>query len=165
MNNLLINLFVFLIGIWSPAMHPVHVSVCNMEMDDIENIVSFKLFKDDFALVLKNKYQTDVSMEKADDKANSTLISNYINSCFQLEVNKSRMLALKYKSSEINEDAVWIHFQTEKLGNATQLQITNTLMLDLWDNQTNLLILKWKEKEIGYKFDADVTITEIDLNK
>jgi hypothetical protein len=148
----------------NPVMHPVHVSICNLELNNNENTVSVKLFKDDFALVLKNKYQTDFPMENADDKQNSQFISKYINSCLQIELNNGKILNLDYKNSEINNDAIWFHFQTEKLNIVTKLKIKNTLMLDLWEDQTNLLIISWEGKENGYRFNRDEVNIEIDLN-
>lgn len=148
----------------NPPLHPIHVSVCNMELSDVENTISVKLFKEDFSLALKNNYQVDIPMEKADEKLNSQIISKYINSCLQIEMNKSKILKLEYKYSKINEDAIWIYFQTEKTNNATKLRIKNTLMLDLWDDQTNLLIINWKGREDGYRFNRREVEMEIDLN-
>jgi hypothetical protein len=162
---LLVNLFIIFSGILKPAMHPIHVSICNLELNDTENIVAIKLFKDDFALALKNNYQAEIQMDKADEKANSEIISKYVNSCLQIEMNKNKILRLDYKYSQINEDAVWIYFQTEKTNNSTILRIRNTLMLDLWDDQTNLLIINWKGKENGYRFNRKEVEIEIDLNK
>ncbi len=159
-----IKLAVFLTGIMNPAYHPLHVSICNIELNGKENIVSVKLFKDDFALALKNNFQVDIPMEKADESSNSLVISKYINTCFQIEVNNEKNLELKYNYSEINEDAVWFYFKCEKLPDAKKLTIRNRLMLDLWDDQTNLVIISWKGKENGYRFNKDEVEIEIDLN-
>jgi len=148
-----------------PAMHPIHVSVCNLELNNLENIVSVKLFKDDFALALKHSYQLDVDMEQADEEINRVAISNYINSCLQLVYNENEVLKLNYKSSETNEEAIWLYFQTENLKNVKKLKFKNTLMLDIWDDQTNLVIVNWKGKESGYRFNRKEIEIEIDLNK
>jgi hypothetical protein len=161
---LLINLFLLVSGMNNPVMHPVHVSICNLDLNNSENTVSVKLFKDDFALVLKNKYQTDFPMENADDKQNSQYISKYINSCLQIELSNNKILNLDYKYSQINEDAIWFYFLAEKINKVTKLSIKNTLMLDLWDDQTNLLIISWQGKENGYRFNRDEDHIEIDLN-
>jgi len=92
-NYLLIYLFLFFSGNSGPDMHPIHVSVCNLELNETKSTVSFKLFKDDFALVLKNLYNEDVILENADEKKNSEIINRYINSCFQVNVNKNIRLA------------------------------------------------------------------------
>jgi len=149
----------------SPAMHPIHVSVCNMDLNNKENIVSVKLFKDDFALALNHNYQVNVEMDKADEETNRLAISRYINSCLQIVLNENEVLKLDYKSSEINEEAIWIYFQTGILKDAKKLSIKNTLMLDIWDDQTNLLIISRNGKESGYRFNRNVIEIEIDLNK
>lgn len=164
MNILIVKLFLILSGVFQPDMHPIHVSVCNVDINDTECTVSVKLFKDDFALALKNNYQTDVDMEKADENSNSQFISKYINNCLQIELNKTRLLKLVYTSSEINEDAIWVHFSTGKIENISHIRIRNILMLDLWDDQTNLLIMNLKGKENGYRFNRREVEIEIDVN-
>jgi len=37
-------------------------------------------------------------------------------------------------------------------------------MLELWEDQTNLLIINWMGIENGYRFDFNDTEIEIDLN-
>jgi len=124
--------------------------------------VAVKLFKDDFALALKNNYEAEVPMDKANEKINSQLISKYINSCFQIEMNKSETLKLDYKYSELNEEAIWVYFNIENTLHATHLRIKNTLMLDLWNDQTNLLIISWNGKENGYRFNHSEVEIDID---
>jgi hypothetical protein len=140
----------------------MHVSVCNLEMNDIENIVAFKLFKDDFSLALKNYCQADFPMENADEKMNNEIITKYISSCFEIEFNKSEILKLNYSHSEINEDAIWFYFSLKKTDIISHLRIKNTILLDLWDDQTNLLIFKNKGKENGYIFNRNNVEIEID---
>lgn len=144
----------------NPPAHPMHVSICNVDLNNIDNTVAVKLFKDDFSSVLKNNYQAEFQMEKADEKLNSQVISKYINSRLQLEVDNSIILKLDYKSSEINEDAVWIYFHIERINNPSSLRIKNTIMLDLWEDQTNLMIINCMGKENGYRFSK----TEVEIN-
>jgi hypothetical protein len=136
-----------------------------MDLNENENIVAIKIFKEDFALALKNNFQVVVPMENADEKLNSDIITRYVNSCLQIELNKSKILKLEYKSSEINEDAIWIYFRMGKIENSTNLRIKNSLLVDLWDDQTNLLIINWKGNENGYRFNRNDMQIEIDLNK
>jgi hypothetical protein len=147
-----------------PAMHPIHVSVCNLDLNDTENTISIKLFKDDFAQAITNTYQVSIPMEKADEKVNSDIISKYINECLQIEISKNKILSLEYKYSKINEDAIWLYFNAEKANLQGRMKIRNTLMLDLWDDQKNLLIINWKGKENGYQFNRNDVEMDIDLN-
>jgi len=163
-NFLLINLLIWISGALIPAFHPVHVSVCNLEMKDNECSISIKLFKDDFTLAIKNTCNADIQMEKADEIANYQIISKYINTCLQLELNSDKILKLEFISSEINEDAIWVNFKTESYNSNLKLTIRNTLMLDLWDDQTNLMIIKHNGKETGYMFNKRNVEIEIDLN-
>jgi len=163
-NFLFLNLFLFFTGISNPVMHPIHVSICNVDFSDSGNTVAIKLFKDDFALALKNNFQVDVPMEKADEPANRQIISKYVNDCLKIEMNNNKSLDLVFKSSEINEDAIWLYFKTDNKTITGNLKIKNTLMLDLWDDQTNLMIIGFKGQEKGYRFNRKDVEMNIDLN-
>ena len=58
--------------------HPVHVSVCNIELNTKESIITIKLYADDFQTLLQNKYNKEFVPSRADEKPFSDYIANYI---------------------------------------------------------------------------------------
>lgn len=148
----------------SSAAHPVHVAVCNLEISDSLSSVAIKLYKDDFALVLKNNYQADVLMNREEVDKNREIISNYVNECLKIIVNKNKILRFEYEKNEITEDAIWLYFHSGDNSSGNIISIRNTLMMDFWDDQTNLLILNKNGFEQGYTFSRNELEVVVDLN-
>lgn len=148
----LIYALIFLINSW---MHPIHVSITNMEyFPDQEKIdVSFKVFMDDFQLLFVHLYQKNIDFNNDESIAlNEVLIDNYLKNHFKLLVNKDSCLINK-RDYKRNEDAIWFYYDVELKHKIESMVIYNSILLDLYFDQKNLLILKVQDFEKGYQFD------------
>jgi hypothetical protein len=157
---LLLNILFYFAGF--PA-HPVHVSMCNLEFTDKASIIAVKLFSDDFGTVLKNKYGDDFVLTRANEEPYRKHISDYVGSNLKLTLNRNKSVVLEYDYSETNEGAIWIYFKADKPVKGTSLKIVNTLMLDLYEDQTNLVIMNQGGKQRGFQFTNQVRELEIEL--
>ena len=144
-------------------LHPIHVSMCNIEITDEQSIMAVKLFSDDFEKVIKNKYKDDFVLSMADKEPYRKYISDYVNSNLKLTLNRKKPINLLYDYSEMNELSIWLYFKIDRLNSESSLIISNSLMLDLYEDQTNLLIINYKGKQSGYKFNLRVKEVEIEL--
>lgn len=138
--------------------HPIHVSFCNLEIKDSTMTIAIKLFKDDFQLALDHNYSKLVDM----DNGNSKYIQSYINKMFTLKLNKDENLELKYLKSELNEDAIWLYYSSD-IHNIKKIELNNYLLLDIYSNQTNLVIVNYKGNQSGYRLNAKNPIQIINL--
>jgi hypothetical protein len=134
------------------AWHPVHVSVSNVEYDktSMSFHVSFKVFSDDFNFLMAHYYGTDL----AGGKVVQDSIDAYFNYMFSFRVNDGTKLSMDFINSKSNEEATWYYYQTEKCTGINRVSITNTILLDLYSDQTNLLIFKYKDYESGFQFNG-----------
>lgn len=146
----------------APA-HPVHVSVCNIELSENECSLSIKLFRDDFELALSNYYHSDPQTNGIRGVTDTERISNYINSSFRISQGNGKQMGIRFQKSEVIEEAIWLYYELENPGNIISLKIQNSLMLDLYDDQTNLVIIAINGKEKGYMFNRKKTEADIDL--
>ena len=156
-------LFLHILLIWGYLLHPIHVSMCNIEITDKQSIMAIKLFSDDFEKVIENKYKDDFVLSMADKEPYRKYISDYVNSNFKLIVDRKNSIKFLYDYSEMNELSIWLYFKIESLNSESSLTITNSLMLDLYEDQTNLMIINYKGKQNGYKFNIRVKEVEIEL--
>lgn len=139
--------------------HPVHISVVNMDVIS-ENKVQFsvKLFTDDFEEIInqinntKVKFTKDTKIEAIND-----YVCSYIIKHLQLSKTKlSKKENFHLKSFKIKDEATWFYFDVQvekKIKN--ELIIINSLMTDLYQDQTNLLILNKDGKDYAHRFNAD----------
>lgn len=136
-------------------LHPVHVSITNMEyFKDKQKIeYSVKVFKDDFQLLFfhLNERKIDFNKREEVDK-NLNLIQAYFNKNLEIIVNKDTIEQNLVKYS-ITNDAVWFYFDSSIKQKIVSIKLINTVLLDLYFDQKNLLIFKATDFESGYRFD------------
>lgn len=144
--------------------HPVHVSVCNIEIEGSSFVVAMKLFQDDFRLALEHNFGKQVDLSLADSAPARELIDSYIKAMFTVSLNKKDTVRLEYRRTEINENAVWFYYEG-KLPSAKELNIRNALLLDIYDDQTNLVIINCNGKQNGYRFNIRNYAQVIELKK
>jgi hypothetical protein len=144
------------INCYTVLAHPVYVSVANMDIDAQGKCVtvSLKVFVGDMETVLHNKYGIDgwigTPQEHRDSKR---LIGEYLGERFTMKVNRYEEIGWQTDSMVINEEALWIYMKGLSTKPIRQAVISNRLLTDFFQTQTNLLIIHTDGREEGYKLD------------
>lgn len=132
--------------------HPVHVSVTNIEYMESEKRfeVSFKIFYDDFETIISDKYNVQLHLGTEKGLENEDIyFLMYIKERFQLFAD-GELLDPGFKSRRMNDDSIWLYFYFERITPAKKIEVRNSLMMDLFPDQKNLVIFKSKGLEKGY---------------
>jgi hypothetical protein len=143
--------------------HPVHVSVASMEYDTEKKgfFISFKVFTADLESVIQNKYGVSLNLGKSDERADyQDYVLKYLNTHFALEVNH-KVQTLVFINKKTNEDAIWLYGEYRNIPTIQQLKIYNSLFIEDYLDQSNLLIFKYLDKEEGYTFNLTENEKEI----
>jgi len=148
-----------------PVYHPVHLSFTTIEYfeEDEKFKILFKIFVDDFDLVLKLKYGKDLKLlEGRWEKGYLKIINTYILEHFKISIGgKDKTKSLKYFSRHVKENAIWLYYEFNYKAKSEIFNIQNTLMMDLYLDQKNLLIFAFKGEEKGVQFNYKNTKQEI----
>ncbi len=135
--------------------HPVHVSVTSMEYNKGEKIflMSFKVFTDDFETIVEEKYGVNLNLGKEDELKNADEYFNrYFNESFSFKVNGEELREPVFLEKKMNDIAVWIYYKYPISGNVEEVEIKNVIMLDMFSDQSNMLIFKYNDFEKGFIF-------------
>lgn len=163
-KNIFIIVIVSFLGM---SFHPLHMSVTSIEHDfeKDEFIISMKLFKDDFQQVIKQNYKTVGSISDCILSTNdSIIIIDYINKHFSIKFDViNAVIFLEIEEITCNNESIWIISRIKVDKNFKSIEITNTLMLDLYDDQKNLVIFKSGKVEKGYEFDKQKSNIDIKI--
>lgn len=127
--------------IWLHSFHPFYVSVTEIEQNQQTKTVqvSVRIFYDDFEKALEKQYKTRVDILKpADRKKIDLLIADYITSHLKIKANKIP-LGLKYIGYEIEEEAAWCYFETEKQPAIQSFSVMNNLLFEQHNTQINMI--------------------------
>jgi hypothetical protein len=148
--------------------HPVHVSYTHIDMDSETGSVNliFKFFADDLQLLMVHVYETEVTLEpdKPLSEKEVKLMGQYLSNAFSIREKEGPTLILDFVRKEQYEDFVWLHYKGASVINADKgLILINSIMQDLYYDQTNLVILTTGKMEKGFRFDGQVRELTIDL--
>jgi hypothetical protein len=154
MNYCLCYIFSFLFTL-SANYHPIHVAILNADLIKGKPSIdlSFKVFANDLELAIAHNYSVALNLGKPNENPNAvTYINKYISGLFSVKINNNYQADLVFTKKVINEDAVWIYFKIPLKEAVKELDISDMVFLDIYEDQVNLMILAINGKEFGYRF-------------
>jgi len=135
-------------------LHPFYVSVTeinhNQEANSLE--CTIKTFTSDLEQSLKDQGFENLFI--GTDKEVSTtdsLINNYLNDVFAFKVNEEH-IAFNYLGKEVEDDVTWIYLEMNAIPELKSIEITNKLLFDFQETQTNLVHLFTNDEEYSFLF-------------
>ena len=140
--------------------HPVHVSVCNLDFGKKSLEISVKLFRDDLSDAIDFETGIKADLMLFDSQEKEKIVCHYIRTKMKIFLNGNDELKLEYKGYTIKEDALWMNFYAEVPQNINNLKVENTMLVDSFPDQTNLLIVNFMGKQRGYQFNHDQRVME-----
>jgi len=137
-----------LISLIGGVFHPFHISITDIEFDEEAKSVEIaqKIFIDDFeeALNAAGNEGTDL-VNESEKSANDALIKTYIINNLNLEVN-GKPAEYQFLGTLIEGDAIWCFLEIPKTKKLKSIKVKNTILLEMFDDQMNLVHVKRSEK-------------------
>ncbi len=126
--------------------HEFHISKCIIEYAPSEKSfqIMMHLFLDDFELALSKRGGNDLKLCTAKEKTGADkFIFDYLQDNFGMIIN-GKLSTYNYIGKENSEDlvGVWIYLEIENVINFDKVEIQNSLLTELFDDQSNLVQIK-----------------------
>ena len=159
-------MFLFITVWFNVIVHPLYVSVTNMDIDAQKGniLMSIKIFTEDLETVLHNKYNIDgwigTSGEHRDCRR---ILGEYVNERFSIAVNNGKKVNLTTDSTTVVDDAMRFYMKGAAKQPIKNIEIDNRLLTDFFSRQTNLVIINAGKKETGHKLDRKTYKVELSL--
>jgi hypothetical protein len=121
--------------------HPFHVSVVEVNHNSADKTleVSCKIFTDDFERILAQNYKTKVDLINPPDKSQmDSLVKKYVLSHLIIKAN-GKPVVMNYLGFEHETEAAYSYIEVPNIPSVTKLEITNTLLYDLFDDQIGIM--------------------------
>lgn len=121
--------------------HPFHVSVTEIDHNAAEKTleISCKLFTDDFEKAVTNSFKTTVDLMKPVNKAaQDKYIDGYIHKNLAISVD-GKPVTYTFVGWENEGEATYAFFQVDNISKVSKLTLTNTLMYDLFTDQSGII--------------------------
>ncbi|MDA3952825.1 MAG: hypothetical protein PF485_04205 [Bacteroidales bacterium] len=148
------SIFIFLVSL-SSILHPVHVSITNVDYikDQKRAEIVIKVFKEDFQLLFAHLYQVNLDVDNIEnDLSSQEQINTYFSNNFKLKFDNKENQILKYKGLKKNDESIWFMYEIEVSTEPNSIEFTNTILLDLYFDQKNMLIFSYNDIEKGFLF-------------
>jgi hypothetical protein len=139
------------------SLHPVHVSYTNLDITPETGEINlvYKFFTDDIKLLFYHLYDRDLLFDSNKDLTSEEIemTSGYLFQSFILKEKDNQVIKFNFTRKEQNEEFIWLYFKGKLFQkNTGQLILTNRVLLDLFEDQTNLVILSSGNYEKGFHF-------------
>ena len=137
----------FIFSIYSPSRlinekrHPLHVSTTEINFNPKEKSleISCRIFTDDFENILAKKFKAKTDLSKPSmQKEMDELIKKYIAAHLIFNVD-GKIKKANYIGFEIDHEATNVYIEIVDINNFKNLNVSNTILYDLFDDQMNIL--------------------------
>ena len=123
------------------AAHPFYISVCQVDHnpDTAALEMSFRIFMDDLELALETMgtERLHLGTEREAEKAD-LYIGRYLARHVVIEIN-GRRVSSAFLGKEVDPDAMWCYMEVENIPVLESMTMTNTLLLETFEDQVNLV--------------------------
>lgn len=138
------------------VLHPLHITYTSLEVNEENDSIylSHKFFTGDFILLFHHLFEKQVEPRINQDfsKAELDLINIYLSYRFVL-VSGNDTIRLDYQRKDQDDESLWLYFKGGLPDNGLKsLSVQNQLLLDLYEDQTNLVIITCGKEEKGFTF-------------
>jgi len=150
--TLLIQLFLF----WLP--HPIHVSVTEVVYNEKTKSlqITSRIFIDDLELsVRKQVGQNNLDlMEPKSGKTTDQLLQVYLSEHIKINLDGKRV-KINFLAHEVEDLAIICYLEIENVKKLKTLDVTNTVIQDIHEDQSNLIHITYKGPVKSYRLTSD----------
>ncbi len=121
--------------------HPFHVSTTEINHNATEKSLEIisKIFVDDFESCLEKQYHTKADLSSAAMKnAMDSLVKKYLLTHLAIKAD-GRNVPIHYLGFEKEDIAANIYLEVENLSAVKKIEVSDSILQDLYDDQTNIL--------------------------
>ena len=121
--------------------HPLHVSVTEINHNAVDKTleISCKLFTDDFEKVLAHNYKTKIDLiSPADRPAMEKFVNDFIHRHLTIKTD-GKPVQFSFLGYEKENDVIYSYFQADSSGTIKKIEITNTILHELFTDEINLM--------------------------
>ncbi|MEM1137227.1 MAG: DUF6702 family protein [Bacteroidota bacterium] len=137
--------------------HAIYLSVCEIDYLNSSLQIRMKVFTDDLEDAIRNQTGEIIKIEgHLAERVIHNKINNYLLSKFSISTN-GKPLNLVYLKSEIENDALWVYFQSKQVKPFTYCTISNTTFIELFESQINVISMHYQSEKYFFRLDKQKT--------
>lgn len=131
------------------SFHPIHLSITEIDHNEKSKSlqVTTRIFIDDLELSIRHKINDEELdlLEPGKGRTTDELVKAYLAEMVKLKVDK-KAVKFNYLGHEIEGPAMICYVEIENVKKFSAIEITNKVILDTHDDQSNLVNVNYKGK-------------------
>ena len=132
MINYIIFYFLF-------SIHPIYISVIEINSKDNNLEIVFKIFRDDLEDGIKNNLGKNVSIDaQSKVELNNKIIQEYLNTVTSIKVNDDKK-ELFFSGFLLENERIKINAKISNNSSIDIIEIYNEILIDVFSNQKNVI--------------------------
>ncbi len=125
-----------------PLAHDFHVSIAQVDYKDQELQCTLRLFTDDLVQRLEKEHLVSLKLGSEQEYAGAdSLIAAYVEREFRLKAPGQEMKQI-FLGKEVEYELIYIYFYYECPQAPKQLEVSNRVFFDSFDDQSNIVNVK-----------------------
>jgi len=136
MKKLFVVLGIFLSFTGVLAFAEFHSSITKVDYNEDSRILSFT------TKINVTDLSQSINIDPGDPNFGD-VAKRYVESNFVVSVNDS-FIKLSFTDCKINAHTVWVYFESTDVDNISKIKVRNTILLNEFSNQKNLVIISYK---------------------
>lgn len=134
--------FVFLIsGFGQLGMHPLHVSVTEIEFDEKDQAleIMMRVFMDDLELAFRQRYSNPtLDILNAGNPSLDKMMGGYLKEQFAISLDGKKQ-KLNYLGHERDGEAFVFYIEVSQVEKWDRIRVVNNMLMELYDDQSHLV--------------------------
>lgn len=125
----------------APLLHPMHVSVTEIEMDEKEKRleIMMRVFMDDLEVALRDNFKKpEMDILNPEGLTVDQMMQVYLKSHFKLSLD-SKPIVTKYLGHEREGDTFIFYIEVVNVTKWTTITVQNDIITETYDDQSNLI--------------------------
>lgn len=139
-------IYVLQCSIMLSLVHPLHVSVTEIEMDEKDKRleIMMRVFIDDLEVTLSKKFkQPELDILNPKGLTVDQMMEDYLKTHFKIILD-NKLQAIKYLGHELEGDAFIFYIEGKNVKKWKTIQVQNDIITETYDDQSNLVHVTWQ---------------------
>ncbi|MFN0085862.1 MAG: DUF6702 family protein [Blastocatellia bacterium] len=137
------------------AAHKIHVSVSQVEyIAQGQSVqVVMRVYVDDLENALSRHANRPVKLDPARGREAGDLVMAYLRGQFELKTKAGKPVKFNWLGLEAQVDMFWLYFEGKIPGGFSGAQLKNRVLFELFEDQVNIVNVKYQGKQAGTMFE------------
>lgn len=131
------------------SLHPIHLSITEIEHSEKSKAlqITMRIFIDDLETSIRGKVKDEELdiLDPGKGRTTDELVKAYLADLVKVKVDK-KFVKINYLGNEIEGPAMICYVEVENIKKFSTIEITNKVILDIYDDQSNLVNVNYKGK-------------------